>query len=174
MSSRFQRASKETLQPPIYCGVPLFKPSFPKHQPTFRRGKKKPRRSDERRGLQPCMFQKKLALRELRTLTSLLQAVLLALNHTGVAREVASLLQVCTVVASLEKSASDAVAQSAGLAGNAAAIAASDYVEVTLSVGNNERGGCVVEKSLTGRNGRTGRCRPIPQGPGSLAGWSAF
>ena len=95
------------------------------------------------------MFQKKLALRELRTLTSLLQAVLLALNHTGVAREVASLLQVCTVVASLEESASDAVAQSASLAGNAAAIAASDYVEVTLSVGNNERGGCVVEKSLT-------------------------
>ena len=91
----------------------------------------------------------RLALRELRTLTSLLQAVLLALNHTGVAREVASLLQLCTVVASLEKSASDAVAKSASLAGYAAAIAASDYVEVTLSVGYDERSGCLVAKRLS-------------------------
>ena len=41
------------------------------------------------------------------------------------------------------------MAQSASLTGNAAAIAASDYVEVTLRVGYNERSGCVVEKSLT-------------------------
>ena len=97
----------------------------------------------------------RLALRELRALTSLLQAVLLALDHTGVAREVASLLQVGAVVAGLEQSASDAVAQSASLTGDAAAIAASDYVEVTLGVGYLERSGCVVEKSLDGRSNST-------------------
>ena len=64
--------------------------------------KKNPRRSDERRGLQPCMFQKKLALRELRTLTSLLQAVLLTLDHTRVAGEVAGLLELGAIVAGVE------------------------------------------------------------------------
>ena len=64
-----------------------------------------------------------LALGELRTLTSLLQTVLLTLDRTRIAGEVAGLLKVITILASLKKSASDAQAKCAGLTIDAAAIA---------------------------------------------------
>ena len=44
-----------------------------------------------------------------------LQTVLLALHHTGVAREVAGLLELAAVVASSQQRTGDAVTQRAGL-----------------------------------------------------------
>jgi len=82
---------------------------------------------------------RRLALAELRTLASLLQAVLLALDHTRVAREEASLLELLAIVASLKQSTGDAVAQSASLTRDAAAVEACDDVEMALSVGDLER-----------------------------------
>ena len=57
-----------------------------------------------------------LALAELRALAGFLQAVLLALDHTGVAREETGLLELGTIIAGIQEGAADAVAQSAGLA----------------------------------------------------------
>ncbi len=62
---------------------------------------------------------------------SLLEAVLLALDHASIARKETGLLEVSTVVASVQERTSDAQAQSAGLTGDAAAIAQSDNVELT-------------------------------------------
>ena len=77
---------------------------------------------------------KSLALGELRALAGLLQARLLALDGTGVAREETSLLEIGAVVASLEEGAGDAQAQGAGLTRDAATIAQGDDVEVVNGV----------------------------------------
>jgi hypothetical protein len=83
------------------------------------------------RPLTRCSGLEGLALRELRALASLLQAVLLALDRTGVTREEASLLEVGAILAGLEEGAGDAQAKSAGLAVDAAAIAVGEDVEAT-------------------------------------------
>ncbi len=99
-------------------------------------------------GGKPRQLQEDLALGELRALAGLLQAVLLALDGTGVAGEEASLLEVGAVVASLEEGAGDAEAQGAGLTGDAAAVAQGDDVEVLNGVGNLEGRAGVVNELL--------------------------
>ena len=89
-----------------------------------------------------------LALGELRALAGLLQTVLLALHHTGVAREVAGLLELGAVVAGRKQGAGDAVSQGAGLALDAAAVDAGDDVEVIHRVRHLERRERVVHQRL--------------------------
>ena len=90
----------------------------------------------------------KLTLGELRTLTSFLQTVLLALNHTSIARKEASLLQLGAIFASLKKRTGDAMTQSTCLTGNATAVDAGNDIEVINGVGNLERGQSHVQKSF--------------------------
>ena len=92
---------------------------------------------------------KTLALGELGSAAGLLEAVLLALDHASIARKETGLLEVSTVVASVQKSASDAQAQSAGLTGDAAAIAQSDNVELTGGVGHLEGSKGVLNELMT-------------------------
>ena len=83
-----------------------------------------------------------LALGELRLLAGLLQTVLLALDHTGVATQVAGALQLGTVlVASLQQCTSNTVTQRTGLAGRAAAVA----LEQEMSARTQEMRARVVE-----------------------------
>ena len=90
-----------------------------------------------------------LALGELRLLAGLLQTVLLALDHTGVAAQVAGALELAAVlVAGLEQRTGDAVTQRAGLAGDAAAVALRDDVEATRGLGDLERRLDEVDESL--------------------------
>ena len=73
-------------------------------------------------------------------LAGLLQAVLLALDHTRVAAQEAGALELAAVlVAGLEQRTGDAVAQRAGLAGDAAAVDRGDDVEATDGLGDLER-----------------------------------
>ena len=92
---------------------------------------------------------KTLALGELGSAAGLLEAVLLALDHASIARKETGLLEVSTVVASVQKSASDAQAQSAGLTGDAAAIAQSDNVELTGGIGHLEGSKGVLNELMT-------------------------
>ena len=92
---------------------------------------------------------KTLALGELGSAAGLLEAVLLALDHASIARKETGLLEVSTVIASVQKSASDAQAQSAGLTGDAAAIAQSDNVELTGGVGHLEGSKGVLNELMT-------------------------
>ena len=92
---------------------------------------------------------KTLALGELGSAAGLLEAVLLALDHASIARKETGLLEVSTVVASVQKSASDAQTQSAGLTGDAAAIAQSDNVELTGGVGHLEGSKGVLNELMT-------------------------
>ena len=92
---------------------------------------------------------KTLALGELGSAAGLLEAVLLALDHASIARKETGLLEVSTVVASVQKSAGDAQAQSAGLTGDAAAIAQSDNVELTGGVGHLEGSKGVLNELMT-------------------------
>ena len=92
---------------------------------------------------------KTLALGELGSAAGLLEAVLLALDHASIARKETGLLEVSTVVASVQKSASDAQAQSAGLTRDAAAIAQSDNVELTGGVGHLEGSKGVLNELMT-------------------------
>ena len=98
-----------------------------------------------------CVFAviQRLTLGELERTTGLGLAVLLALDHASIARKEAGLLEVSTVVASVQKSASDTQAQSAGLTGDAAAIAQSDNVELTGSVGHLEGSKGVLNELMT-------------------------
>ena len=77
------------------------------------------------------------------------ETVLLALDHASIAGEVTSALEVGTVIASVQKGASDAETKGAGLTGDAAAIAKGDDVEGTEGVGNLEGGQGAIEKLLT-------------------------
>ena len=95
--------------------------------------------------------EKNLALRELRALAGLLEAVLLALDGTGVTGEEASLLELLAVLASLEKSAGDTKTKGAGLAVDAAAIAASEDVEGLGGLSQTEGRSGVVNKLLTAK-----------------------
>ncbi len=81
-----------------------------------------------------------LSLGELRRATGSLEAVLLAFLHTRVAGEETSLLQhgaqVLAVI--LQQGAGHAVADSAGLAGDAAAGHAADNVELLVGAGEGQ------------------------------------
>ena len=96
-----------------------------------------------------AFLSSRLALAELGSAAGLLEAVLLALDHASIARKETGLLEVSTVVASVQKSASDAQAQSAGLTGDAAAIAQSDNVELTGGVGHLEGSKGVLNELMT-------------------------
>ena len=88
------------------------------------------------------LFSKRkiLALGELRCATSGLQTVLLALLHTRIAREETGLLQDGAVLGvDQQQSAGNAVAQSAGLTGNAAAFNGGNDVDLAELLGSGER-----------------------------------
>ena len=83
----------------------------------------------------------KSAFAELRCATSGLQTVLLTLLHTRIAGQEASLLQDSAVlIALLQESAAQAVADRTSLTSNAAAVDADDDIALTLS--NSELFSC--------------------------------
>src|SRR5699024_2973800 len=85
-------------------------------------------------------FWEKSALGELRSATGSLEAVLLALLHARIAGQVAGLLQDGAVLlVLLQHGAADAVADGAGLAGNAAAGHADHHVELILDAQQDQR-----------------------------------
>ena len=92
-----------------------------------------------------------LALGELRSATCLLQAVLLALDHASIAGQETGLLEVGTVIASVQKSASNAQTKGAGLAGDAAAIKKGDDIEGTEGIGNLEGSESVLDQLLAAK-----------------------
>ena len=92
-----------------------------------------------------------LALGELRALAGLLQTVLLALDGAGVTGEEAGALELGTVVASIKEGASNAKAQGAGLAVDAATVALGDDVKVTSGVGHVKGSEGVVNELLTAK-----------------------
>src|SRR6185369_10153647 len=80
------------------------------------------------------------ALRELRTLTGLLEDGLLALLHASVARQEAAALELgAEVRIGLQQCARDAVPQRAGLRGHAAAVHRGDHVHARLVAHGLER-----------------------------------
>ena len=82
----------------------------------------------------------RLSLAELRSATSGFEAVLLALLHTRIAGQEASLLQSSAVlIALLQQGAAQAVADSASLAGNTAAGNADDDVILALEAQQDQR-----------------------------------
>src|SRR5512133_204435 len=90
-----------------------------------------------------------LALAELRTLARLLEAGLLALLHARVAREEAAALELAAQVrVGFQQGAADAVAQRAGLRGDAAAVHARDDVHARLVADGLER---LADGALQGR-----------------------
>src|SRR5919198_2721078 len=95
--------------------------------PNFERGRTRPP-------------DKRSALRVLRSLAGLLEAVLLALLDPGVPGEEAGLLQGGTVVrVAGDQRAGDAEAEGAGLAGDAAAAQVRDHVELLGLLGGHQR-----------------------------------
>ena len=81
-------------------------------------------------------FELKSALAELRRATSGFEAVLLALLHSGVAGQQTGLLQNGThLIAVLQQGAGDAVTDSAGLAGNAAASDGANDIKLAQGIG---------------------------------------
>src|SRR4051812_11740674 len=90
-----------------------------------------------------------LALAELRTLARLLEAGLLALLRTRVAREEAPALELATEVGvGLEQRARDAVAQGAGLGAHAAAVHPGDDIHAVLVADGLQR---LADRALEGR-----------------------
>ena len=81
----------------------------------------------------------RLSLGELRSATCGLQTVLLSLLHSGVAGQEASGLQGGTELSvQAQQSAGNAVTDSAGLAGNAAACDGDNHVNLANQVGSNQ------------------------------------
>src|SRR5215207_2556931 len=89
----------------------------------------------------PKSFRANSALRELRPLAGLLEAGLLALLHAGVAREEAAALELgAQVRVGVDERARDAMAQGAGLGGDAAAVHRRHDVDLVLEPDGLERG----------------------------------
>ena len=81
----------------------------------------------------------RLSLGELGSATGGLQTVLLSLLHSGVAGQEAGGLQGCAVLSvDAEESAGNAMTDSAGLAGNAAALDGADDVNLADGVGADQ------------------------------------